>query len=177
MQNCINYLYICPRTSIYKFLTSWMKWDQVNQGWYGISTPLNNLCFLSDRVWSFQIDYYLRICFLSTEFGLVNYDRWFKISNSSCLPERQIVQTQIRLIRVLPVCNSDKYFVEFQPWQPTNIIFANGKRKEFSRYFLFLYQNICCGYSKEPSQWDCSFEHQKHMLQLMGKKIIKILRK
>ena len=25
--------------------------------------------------------------------------------------------------------------------------------------FLFLYQNICCGYSKEPSQWDGSFEH------------------
>ena len=27
--------------------------------------------------------------------------------------------------------------------------------------FLFLKQNICCGYSKEPSQWDSSFEHQK----------------
>ena len=25
--------------------------------------------------------------------------------------------------------------------------------------FLFLNQNICCGYSKEPSQWDGSFEH------------------
>ena len=25
--------------------------------------------------------------------------------------------------------------------------------------FLFLNRNICCGYSKEPSQWDGSFEH------------------
>ena len=32
--------------------------------------------------------------------------------------------------------------------------------------FLFLNQNIilCCGYSKESSQWDGSFEHPKHML-------------
>ena len=36
--------------------------------------------------------------------------------------------------------------------------------------FLFLHQKICCGYSKEPSQFDGSFEHPKHMLKLMGKK-------
>ena len=29
----------------------------------------------------------------------------------------------------------------------------------------------------ETVQWDCSFENPKHMLKLMGKKIIKILRK
>ena len=29
--------------------------------------------------------------------------------------------------------------------------------------FLFLNQNICCGYSKEPSQWDSSFEQPKHV--------------
>ena len=29
---------------------------------------------------------------------------------------------------------------------------------------------------KEPSQWDSSFEHPKHMFKLMGKKIITILR-
>ena len=28
--------------------------------------------------------------------------------------------------------------------------------------------------SKEPSQWDSSFEHPKHMLKLMGKKIFTI---
>ena len=32
-----------------------------------------------------------------------------------------------------------------------------------------------CGYSKEPSQWDGSFEHPKHMLKLMGKRIFTIL--
>ena len=42
--------------------------------------------------------------------------------------------------------------------------------------FLFLNQSIYCGYSKEPSQCDGSFEHQKHMLKVMGKKILKILR-
>ena len=41
--------------------------------------------------------------------------------------------------------------------------------------FLFLNQNICCGCSKEPSQWDGSFEHPKHMLKIMGKKIFTIL--
>ena len=30
---------------------------------------------------------------------------------------------------------------------------------------LFLNQSICCGYSKEPSQRDGSFEHTKHMLK------------
>ena len=41
--------------------------------------------------------------------------------------------------------------------------------------FLFLNQNICCGYSKEPSQWDDSFEGPKHMVKLMGKKILTLL--
>ena len=40
--------------------------------------------------------------------------------------------------------------------------------------FLFLNQNICCGYSKDPSQYHDSFEHPKHMLKIMGKKIITI---
>ena len=38
--------------------------------------------------------------------------------------------------------------------------------------FLFLKQNICCAYSNEPSRWD-GFEHQKYILNWMGKKIIK----
>ena len=42
--------------------------------------------------------------------------------------------------------------------------------------FLFLNQSICCGYSKEPSQWDGSFEHPKHMLKIMDKKIFTLLR-
>ena len=38
-------------------------------------------------------------------------------------------------------------------------------------FILFLNKNICCGYSKEPSQWDGAFEHPKHMFKLVGKKI------
>ena len=41
-------------------------------------------------------------------------------------------------------------------------------------FFLFLNQDICCRYSKEPSRWDGSFEHPKHILKPMGKKIIAI---
>ena len=36
-------------------------------------------------------------------------------------------------------------------------------------FLLFFNQNICCGYSKEPSQCDALFEHPKHMLKIMGK--------
>ena len=43
--------------------------------------------------------------------------------------------------------------------------------------YLFLNHNICCGYSKEPSRRDGSFEHPKHMFKLMDKKIIAMLRK
>ena len=49
--------------------------------------------------------------------------------------------------------------------------------RNWKLFFLFLYQNICCGYSKEPSRWDGSFEHPKYMFKLMDKKIIAILRK
>ena len=42
-------------------------------------------------------------------------------------------------------------------------------------FYLFLNQNICCGYSKESSGWDGSFEHLKHMFNLMDKKINTIL--
>ena len=35
---------------------------------------------------------------------------------------------------------------------------------------------MCCGYSKELSQWDGSFGHTKHKLKIMGKKIFTILR-
>ena len=34
--------------------------------------------------------------------------------------------------------------------------------------FLFLSQNTCCGYIKEPSQCDGSYKHPKHKLKLMG---------
>ena len=34
---------------------------------------------------------------------------------------------------------------------------------------------MCCGNSKEPCQWDGSFEQPKHMIKLMGKEINVIL--
>ena len=56
----------------------------------------------------------------------------------------------------------------------------------FKIIFLFLKQNICCGFSKEPSQSDGSFEHPKHLIghlirhpkhmsELIGNDIITIL--
>ena len=42
-------------------------------------------------------------------------------------------------------------------------------------FFLFLNQNICCGYSKEPPQWDGSFDHPKYKLRLLGRNIFTIL--
>ena len=47
--------------------------------------------------------------------------------------------------------------------------------RNWKLFFLFFNQNICCGYSKEPSLWDGSFEHPKHMFKLMDKEIITIL--
>ena len=38
--------------------------------------------------------------------------------------------------------------------------------------FIFLNQNKCCGYLKEPSQWDSAFEHPKHMSKVMDKKYL-----
>ena len=49
------------------------------------------------------------------------------------------------------------------------------KREYFQIIFLFLNQNICCGYSKEPSHGDGSFEHPELMFRLIGKKLINIL--
>ena len=43
--------------------------------------------------------------------------------------------------------------------------------KLINNFFLFLNQNIYCGYSKEPSQLKGSFEHLKHVFKLMGKEI------
>ena len=54
------------------------------------------------------------------------------------------------------------------------IFFSFGLVKNI---FSFLNQNICYGYSKEPSQWDGSFEHPKQTLKLTDKQIFSILHK
>ena len=47
----------------------------------------------------------------------ISYSKCSKISNTSCLPKqpRQTVQTQIRLMKVFPVCYSDIHFVNSSP--------------------------------------------------------------
>ena len=47
-------------------------------------------------------------------------------------------------------------------------LFASNKAKHIKLYSLFLIQNICCGYSKEPSQRDGSFEHPKTYVYIDG---------
>ena len=44
-----------------------------------------------------------------------------------------------------------------------------------SAYWKIIFLNYVVGTQKEPSQWDGSFEHPKHMFKLMGKEINAIL--
>ena len=59
---------------------------------------------------------------------------------------------------------------------PKILISKTLDKRCYRKIIFFFNQNICCGYSKEPSQSDDSFEHPKHMLKIMGKKIFTILR-
>ena len=56
------------------------------------------------------------------------------------------------------------------------LIFADLKLRGRTKkiFFLFLKQNICCGYSKEPSK--TVLLSTQNMLKLMDKKVITILR-
>ena len=65
-----------------------------------------------------------------------------------------------------------KIFRNFRAF--TSLLLKGCNRKVI---FLLLNQSICCGYSKEPSHRDGSFEHPKHMLKPMDKKVIAISRK
>ena len=88
----------------------------------------------------------------------------------------QVVTLELRQEHSLPSyalktkfnCDEFKYFihnsapqVEVRIWKST---------------FLSLNQNICCGYANEPSQWDGSFEHPKHMFKAMDKEITAFFR-
>ena len=53
---------------------------------------------------------------------------------------------------------------------------ASRQECVIENYFSYSSTQTCCGYLKEPSQGDSSFEHPKHMFKLMDKKIISILR-
>ena len=102
----------------------------------------------------------------------------------------RIISPAPSIVRVrLIVLNSHSIFLgsccpflwcfRIRAWHPIfvpfwNMVYRTLVKSAYRKLlFLFLNQNIslCCGYSKEPSQCDCSFEHLKHMLKLMGKKI------
>ena len=81
------------------------------------------------------------------------------------------------LSSLLLKCNNHiKYILPHA--EKSNIIQSGPKIivRNWKLFFLCLNQNICCGYSKEPSRWDGSFEHPKRMFKLIDKKIITILR-
>ena len=56
----------------------------------------------------------------------------------------------------------------FQHWGASifnnKLLYSQHRACNENVIFLFLKQNICCGYSKELSQWDSSFENQKNRL-------------
>ena len=52
---------------------------------------------------------------------------------------------------------------------PCHLLIRECTRKIF---FLFLYENICCGYSLEVPQWGTSNEYPQHMFSYRNKKII-----
>ena len=66
-----------------------------------------------------------------------------------------------------------KHEILNKSWQTLLCITWSGLQIRVNNWkliFLFINQNICCGYLKEPSRWDGYFEHPKHMFKLMGKK-------
>ena len=58
------------------------------------------------------------------------------------------------------------------PWHDSIILSTLDKRGYLHNIFLFLYKNICCGYSLEEPQRGASNEHPQHMLLLRNKKNI-----
>ena len=57
-------------------------------------------------------------------------------------------------------------------WSTQWLLEWNNEIKTLKIHFLISRLNICCGYSKEPSWWDGSFEHLQQMLLLIDKEII-----
>ena len=104
--------------------------------------------------WLITCDFWLITC----DFWLITYDFWLITCDFWLITcDFWLITCDFRLITcdIWPVALQIRVRIE----------------KLFS---LLIMQNICCWYSKEPSQWDGSFEHPKHMFKLMGKKILTI---
>ena len=101
---------------------------------------------------------------------------FFKFLHSSVFPSLQIFSTVWLRMRF----HSREQWEIYSPKPPIEQKLNNSGLQTRVRcgilFSLFLIQNICYGYSKEPSPWDGSLEHPKHMFKLMVKKIITILR-
>ena len=88
-----------------------------------------------------------------------------------CLPrQNRSSEKEIQYFLEIITCDQSIYTTDHPGFTVSNhmagLWLRVGNKKII---FLFLNQNICCGYSKEPSQWDGCFEHPKHELQIMVK--------
>ena len=74
--------------------------------------------------------------------------------------------------RVIPPFLEDFIFMELCK---NKILAKNSEFTGVHNYkiiFIFPNHNMCCGYSKEPSQWDSAFEWPKFMFKLIYNKMI-----
>ena len=82
---------------------------------------------------------------------------------------------QLKILKLPHEIDCDKSYHEVMNWLISAFIFnqlqASHKRVLYWKYlFLILNENIWCQYSKEPSQWDGSFEHQNVCLSFWVRK-------
>ena len=97
-----------------------------------------------------------------------------KIKLTFCDEINKMVLNQAKHFITEPMCSSFSVFnTGYSKFWHMVMVDIPGLqiRVCIGKFSLFLIQNICCGYSKEPSQLDGSFEHPKHMFKLLGKKI------
>ena len=90
--------------------------------------------------------------------------------NTNILPHRLHVQQAIK-----QVCGIIKfYYLSTDKWSkstcPTKIYLL-----KIVIFFLFLEENICCGYSLEVPQWGTSNKYPQHMFSLRNKKNIHLI--
>ena len=133
-----------------------------------------------------QLDSFFWIQCVPNLFPISKYSKKKSISNfwGFTVPWNKPGRACLNKLSNLTMCQ-EKHKLPIR--QPTLKWISNKKKlclsgpqirvRNWKLFFLFLNQNICCGYSNEPSRWDGSFEHPKQMLKLMDKKIIAILRK
>ena len=87
-----------------------------------------------------------------------------------------IRQSKLHFTTYPPSSLSNNLHLTWQPFQLLSNSDLQIKDRNSKLIFLFHYQNPCCGYSKEPSHRDGSFEHPLHRFKWIGKKIITTLR-